>query len=416
MVWTPGRVAALGVAVAAVAGAASLARAAAGVPTAIGARRGALRAAADGSAHQRDGFFHNTEPPTGGSDTRTILRALLARGEIGTPAGPVPLAPVHVPARAAPLAVTWFGHSSALIEIDGRRVLVDPMWGERASPSRRVGPRRLHAAPVALSALPPVDAVLLSHDHYDHLDLPTVRALARGTGAVFVVPLGLGAHLRRWGVPGERVVELDWGARVEIAGLALHCAQARHFSGRALVRNMTLWSSWAILGPRSRVYFGGDTGYTPAFARTGAELGPFDLVLLPVGAYSHHWPDVHMDPEQTVRAHADLRGDVLLPVHWATFNLAFHGWSEPVERVVAAGDAAGIRLVVPRPGERVDLAVRPELRDWWTEVGSAGVSVPASDPARRGGLRIPLAGLFRFGSVPSVDTTHPGFDNVRGID
>lgn len=347
-----------------VCGAAWFAFAARGARAALGAPVGELRAGAPEG-------FHNPEPAHG-STPGPILRALLTRRGTGRPARPVPLAPVTIPASAAPLAVTWFGHSSALIEIDGRRVLVDPMWGERASPSRTVGPRRLHPVPAPLASLPPVDAVLLSHDHYDHLDLPTIRALGRDSRAPFVVPTGIGAHLRRWGVPPERIVELGWGGSAGIAGLALHCAQARHFSGRGLARDTTLWSSWAVVGPRHRAYFGGDTGYTSAFARTGAELGPFDLVLLPIGAYSDHWPDVHMTPEQTVRAHRDLRGTVLLPVHWATFNLGFHRWHEPVDRLCDAVRDTDVRLVLPRPGERVDLARPSRTHDWWTVVGDRG--------------------------------------------
>ena len=366
------------VALAGVAAGMVLVRAARGVPTAIGARNGELRAVGDGSPHRRDGAFHNIEPATGTSSAAVILQAVLARGVTGRPARPVPLAPVEIATAAAPLAVTWFGHSSALIEIDGHRVLVDPVWSERVSPSHRVGPRRMHPVPAPLSALPAIDAVLISHDHYDHLDLPTVRSLARHYGAPFVVPLGVGSHLRRWGVPEDRVVELDWGGSTTVGGLTLHCTQARHFSGRGIARNTTLWSSWVVAGPAHRAYFGGDTGYTHAFARVGAALGPFDLVLLPVGAYSEHWPDMHMTPEETVRAHGDLRGEILLPVHWATFNLGFHAWGEPVDRVCAAARAANIRLVVPRPGERIDLAAPPEPQDWWSAVGSAGPAVPGA--------------------------------------
>jgi L-ascorbate metabolism protein UlaG (beta-lactamase superfamily) len=255
-----------------------------------------------------------------------------------------------------------------LLEIDGRRVLADPVWGERVSPWRALGPRRLHPAPAPLEHLPDLDAVLISHDHYDHLDLPTVRALLRSSQAPFVVPRGVGAHLRGWGVPGDRVVELDWDDRTEVAGLTLICAEARHFSGRRLRRNTTLWSSWVLRGPRHAAFFGGDTGYTPAFAEIGSRHGPFDLVLLPIGAYSRLWPEMHMTPEQTVRAHADLRGRLLLPVHWATFNLAFHPWAEPVERLQDAAAAAEVALALPRPGQRVDVTAFPPAESWWTGV------------------------------------------------
>jgi L-ascorbate metabolism protein UlaG (beta-lactamase superfamily) len=267
--------------------------------------------------------------------------------------------------------VTWYGHSSVLLEVDGCRVLADPVWGERVSPSPTLGPRRLHPPPVPLTALPPLDAVVISHDHYDHLDLPSIRALVRGSAAPFVVPLGVGEHLRRWGVPDDRVVELDWDAITTVGSLRLTCTEAQHFSGRNLQRNTTLWSSWAVTGPAHRVFFGGDTGYTPAFADIGRAHGPFDLTVLPIGAFSERWPLIHMTPEEAVRAHGDLAGDggLLLPVHWATFNLGFHGWAEPAQRLRAAAEQAGVRIAVPRPGGRVDVASPLPPTDWWTAVG-----------------------------------------------
>jgi L-ascorbate metabolism protein UlaG (beta-lactamase superfamily) len=302
--------------------------------------------------------------------TLAVLRAMLTRGEVGRPPHPVPLAADPPTETAAPLALTWYGHSSVLLEVDGCRVLADPVWGERVSPSPTVGPRRLHPVPVPLSALPAVDAVMISHDHYDHLDLPTVRGLLRNQAAPFVVPLGLGDHLRGWGVPDGRIVELDWGGTTRIGALTLTCAEARHFSGRWLRRNTTLWSSWVVAGPRHRVFFGGDTGYTPAFAELGRTHGPFDLTLLPIGAYSEHWPLIHMTPEEAVRAHGDLtragEGGVLVPVHWATFNLGFHTWGEPVRRLQAAAAAAGVRIAVPRPGQHLDAS--DVTTDWWTPV------------------------------------------------
>jgi L-ascorbate metabolism protein UlaG (beta-lactamase superfamily) len=345
-----------------------------GLPTALGAHRRRLRPVVAGSPHFSDGSFHNTLPTPALAPANTrdgLLRQWHEERHVGLPGGPIPLVRAELPADAAELAVTWFGHASALLEVDGRRVLVDPVWGHRVSPSPVFGPTRLHEPPMAIEDLPPVDAVLISHDHYDHLDLPTVRALLRTQSAPFVVPLGIGEHLRKWRVPEERIVELDWDEAHTVAGLTLTCTEARHFSGRYLHRNTTLWASWAIAGPRHRVYFGGDTGYTPAFAGIGARLGPFDLTLLPIGAYNDAWHAIHMDPEEAVRAHGDLGGTVLLPIHWATFNLAFHRWAEPVQRLLAAAGPRELTVVVPRPGERIDVLDPPPLEDWWTAVGSA---------------------------------------------
>ena len=353
-----------------------------GLPTALGAHRRRLSPLVAGSPHFSDGKFHNTieTPALPPANTRDgLLRQWHDERHVGLPGGPIPLAGAELPDDAAELAVTWFGHASALVEVDGHRVLVDPVWGFRASPSPVFGPTRLHEPPLPLAALPQVDAVLISHDHYDHLDLPTVRELLATQSAPFVVPLGVGEHLRKWGVPEKRIVELDWDGSTEVGGLTLTCTEARHFSGRYFHRDTTLWASWAITGPRHRVFFGGDTGYTPAFAGIGARLGPFDLTLLPVGAYNDAWHAIHMDPEEAMRAHGDLGGRVLLPIHWATFNLAFHRWAEPAQRVVAAAERVGARVVIPLPGERIDVLDPPELRDWWTEVGAS----PEHDEHRR---------------------------------
>ncbi len=351
--------------------AALIGRAAWGVPVSIGASRRKLRPRVAGSPQFSEGKFRNTVATTTmqpGSAGALVREARKGRGA-GVPSKPVPLVSPEVPAQAAELAVTWFGHASALLEVDGARVLVDPVWGERVSPSTVLGPKRLHPVPGPLEELPRVDAVLISHDHYDHLDLPTVRRLVREQTAPFIVPLGIGEHLRGWGVPEDRVVELDWNGTHQVGELTLVCAEARHFSGRGLSRDDTLWSSWVVAGPRHRVFFGGDTGYHPAFAAIGAQHGPFDLTLLPVGAYSPQWPAIHMDPEEAVRAHGDLGGKVFLPIHWATFNLAFHAWAEPVERLLAAARRSEVEVVVPRPGERLDLtSATPSTPDWWSAV------------------------------------------------
>jgi len=344
-----------------------LARAGRGVPTAIGASRTRLRAAAARSPNAVDGRFANTEPGTliTPGTAVAVARLLLTRNGVGRPPAPVPVVPGAPGGPAGALAATWFGHSSVLLEVDGHRLLADPMWSDRASPSRKVGPRRMHPVPAALDRLPQLDAVLVSHDHYDHLDLATVRALLRRSTAPFLVPAGVAEHLRAWGAPPGRVVELDWGASTQVGALTVVCMEARHFSGRSLARNTTQWASWAVLGPTHRAYFGGDTGYTAAFRLGGEQFGPFDLTLLPIGAYADLWPDIHMTPEEALRAHEDLRGGLLLPVHWATFNLGFHGWAEPVRRLAAAADRSGARIAVPRPGERVDITAVGPLSAWW---------------------------------------------------
>jgi L-ascorbate metabolism protein UlaG (beta-lactamase superfamily) len=262
-----------------------------------------------------------------------------------------------------------------LAEIDGRRVLFDPVWGERCSPFSFVGPRRVHPAPLALSALGdlgPLDAVVISHDHYDHLDLPTIRRLVR-TGTVFAVPLGVGAHLERWGVPARRMAELDWNESTRIEGLTLTATPARHFCGRG-IRNKqhTLWASWVVAGPGHRIYHSGDTGYFPGFTEIGERHGPFDATMIQIGAYSEFWPDIHMTPEEGLRAHTDLSGGApactLLPIHWGTFNLAPHPWEEPAERTVAAAREVGATLAVPPPGKPFEPAGELELDPWWRSI------------------------------------------------
>lgn len=282
-------------------------------------------------------------------------------------------AAVFAEALAGGLRVTWLGHSTTLIEVDGYRVLTDPVWSQRASPSSLAGPARFHAPPLPLENLPELDAITISHDHYDHLDMETIRALAR-TSARFFVPLGVGAHLETWGVSNERITELDWWeeATLEDGGLRLAAVPAQHYSGRGLGGvNATLWASWVLTGPRHRVYAGCDSGLFPGFAEIGTRYGPFDLALLPIGQYGPTWPDIHSLPEEAVDANRALRGRLLLPIHWGTFNLAFHDWREPGERLVARARDTGTPLLLPRPGET--LAVPEESsptsasRPWWRE-------------------------------------------------
>src|SRR5687768_10568937 len=328
------------------------------------------------SPNYRDGAFRNPEATslaTTGSTWQT-LRRWLGGHEQRVPPGPMPIVRLTRADFATPpasgLRATWLGHSTVLVEIDGARILFDPVWARRASPSSLVGPRRFHEPPLALEELPPLDAIVASHDHYDHLDRGVVRALARSAAQArtrFVVPLGVGAHLERWGVALERIVELDWAESTTVGPLTLTATPARHFSGSGLSdRNHTLWASWSVAGPRHRVFHSGDTGPFAGFVDIGAAHGPFDVTFIKIGAYGETWPDIHLTPEQAVDAHNKVRGKLLLPIHWGTFNMAFHAWDEPVERVVAAAVAG--TLIVPKPGESVEPATARPVDPWWRTV------------------------------------------------
>ncbi|HEV7766146.1 MAG TPA: MBL fold metallo-hydrolase [Thermoanaerobaculia bacterium] len=322
------------------------------------------------SAQYKNGKFSNSTPSkllTG--STREMVRRQFFGKEQREPLSAVPVVNATATEYATPpasgLRATWIGWSSVLVEIDGKRVLTDPVWSERCSPSTLVGPKRFHAPPIALDALPPIDVVVISHDHYDHLDMPVVRALS-AKGTHFAVPLGIGVHLERWGVLPQQIVELDWNESADVQGLRVIATPSRHYSGRnPLYNNQTLWASWVVKGPAHTIYFSGDTGYFDGFKKIGAEHGPFDLTLLKIGAYDPSWEDIHMNPEQAVQAHQDLRGRVMLPVHWATFNLGIHAWREPPDRAVAAARKAGITLVMPKPGEAVEPSEPQAIEEWW---------------------------------------------------
>lgn len=277
------------------------------------------------------------------------------------------------------LRVTWLGHSTLLLEVDGYRLLLDPIWSNRVSPFSFAGPARFHDTPLPRSELTQmqIDAVLISHDHYDHLDEETIRWIS-DTGVRFLVPLGVGGHLARWGVPISQITELDWWEEVVLKAsktgqgkgdLRLVSTPARHFSGRSLVdRDETLWTSWSILGQQHRVFFSGDTALFPGFREIGKRFGPFDLSMMEVGAYNQAWRDVHLGPEQAVKAHEMVRGKVLLPVHWGTFNLGLHAWTEPIERTLIAAKDRGVIALTPKPGESIEPASPPAFDKWWPDV------------------------------------------------
>jgi L-ascorbate metabolism protein UlaG (beta-lactamase superfamily) len=366
-----------------VAGLAGLAVVAAGVAlalawTSIGKLpAGARLARISASPNYRDGRFRSPVPvrPYSLADLRQMLRDY-SGGQQRVPAEPPPVekrrrADYAVP-PASGLRITWLGHSSALIEIDGATVLLDPVFSERLSPFTFAGPKRFFPSPLALDEVPPLDAVIVSHDHYDHLDRTSVLALEPRT-ARFVVPLGVGAHLEYWGIPPEKIVELDWWEELRVSdGVRVVECPARHFSGRGGPGDRTEWASFAIVGPRHRVFYSGDTGPMPQFAEVGERLGPFDVTLIKIGAYGRGWPDIHVDPEQAVELHEQVRGRLLVPVHWGTVNLSYHGWTEPAERVIVAARRRGVALAIPKPGEMLEPAALPAepppVRRWWPEI------------------------------------------------
>jgi L-ascorbate metabolism protein UlaG (beta-lactamase superfamily) len=322
------------------------------------------------SPEWHDGQFHNPQPLM--NDLLGSLLAMFHASAHGSPEQPLPAAMLDPERLQTPpvtgLRVSWLGHASLLIELDGARILTDPIWSQRASPLSFIGPKRWYAPPIALEDLPPIDAVVISHDHYDHLDYPTIVAMAHWR-TKFIVPLGIGAHLVAWGVPERQIVELDWWEQVELAGLTIACTPARHASGRTLFdKDAALWASYAFLGPKHRVYFSGDTGLFPAMREIGERFGPFDVTLIETGQYHRTWPDWHIGPEQAVIAHGMLRGRVLLPVHWGLLQLAYHGWTEPVERTLAAARKAGVQVATPRPGESFEPDTAVPTEHWWPVV------------------------------------------------
>lgn len=330
---------------------------------------GARLARMEHSPQWQGGHFENPQPLV--NDGVGMFTGLLHASEHTSPDSPPPS--VHIAASRfntppeGGLRITWFGHASVLVEIDGHRILTDPVWSERASPLSWIGPQRWFPPPIALADLPSLDAVVVSHDHYDHLDYPTIVALAE-RGATFVVPLGVGAHLEYWGVPVSRIVELDWWEKKAFGELEITATPARHASGRHLFdQNSKLWASYAFVGPKHRAYFSGDTGLFPAMKTIGERLGPFDVTLIEAGQYHKAWPDWHIGPEQAVTAHTWLRGRVMVPIHWGLFTLAYHGWTEPGERVLAATESQGVTLALPVPGQSVEPAGASGKR-WWPDV------------------------------------------------
>ena len=337
------------------------------------------------SAESRAMQSHDYSAMKGGfKKTVAIMWRFMFDKPVNTePAEPVPVRPLtRADLLAAPDNTLYrLGHSTVLLKLHNAFWITDPVFAERASFVQWAGPKRFHQPPISVDELPPIKAVILSHDHYDHLDQAAILKLADKTEH-FISPLGVGDRLIAWGVDPTKVQQLDWWQETTIAGLRFVATPAQHFSGRGLRdKNRTLWCSWAIIDKDQRLFFSGDSGYFDGFKRIGERLGPFDLTLIENGAYNVDWPGVHMRPEETLQAHLDLKGRTLVPIHNGTFDLAMHAWYEPFERILALTSARQVALSTPMMGEALSIRDPQRGKHWWRSVRTLKTHEPADSAA-----------------------------------
>jgi L-ascorbate metabolism protein UlaG (beta-lactamase superfamily) len=332
---------------------------------------------AQASKQYRDGGFRNTSGVrvSAQGPSPSVMGEFFLGGKARAPKGPLPVeSPLSAWAKpgASGLRITWLGHSTLLIESDGVRVLTDPVFGERASPFSFAGPKRFHPVPATIAELPPLDAVLLSHNHYDHFCKSSLMELAK-TKVPIITSLGVGAYLEPLGVDPRVLTELDWWEGFTLPGgaLAFTAAPAQHFSGRGIGdRNVSLWSSWVITTERRKLFFSGDTGLTTELADIGARLGPFDVTMLEIGAWNAAWGDIHLGPENALSAFEMLGKGTFLPIHWGTFDLALHRWDEPAETLLALAAQRDARLLTPILGRPFEPDLVEGPTPWWRTVGA----------------------------------------------
>jgi L-ascorbate metabolism protein UlaG (beta-lactamase superfamily) len=302
-----------------------------------------------------------------GSMVNSLKRWLFER-DARSPRRPLPTGwqtpHVFTPVSDSGITVTWFGHSTALVQFEGKNILLDPMFSNVSSPFPIFGKRFATDAPLPVDALPDLDVVVISHDHYDHLDYESILKIQDKT-VRFVVSLGLASHLEYWGVPSAKITELDWWQSAEFDSLFIAATPARHFSGRRRPQaNNTLWSSWVIKGAAHALFFSGDGGHSDQFKEIGRKYGPFDIALMECGQYNQAWADIHMMPEETVLACLDVGGKLLMPIHWGAFDLSLHSWKEPPTRLTAEAHRLNVPLALPLIGEKFDIA-SPPTAHWW---------------------------------------------------
>ena len=315
----------------------------------------------------KEGRFYNTIPTANGDaqEMWMLTKRYLNRDVQKEPAGDVNFNVKNelLLRDTGMLHLNWMGHSSVLMEKKGMYILTDPVF-DRASPVSFAGPDRMFPSPISEEEMPDLEAVIISHDHYDHLSMHTVKNLEPKT-KFFVVPLGVGSHLRFWGIPPEKVVELDWYEKFEFDDIVITSTPARHFTGRGFTNNNTLWASIVIEFNGCNVYFGGDSGIFPGYEEIGEDFGPFDICLMPIGAYDSAWHDLHLFPEEAVDAFEMLGGGLFYPIHWGTIDLAPHSWYDPIKRLIRNLPDSYKRLVTAAPGAWVEAFPNPNNHDWW---------------------------------------------------
>jgi len=328
------------------------------------------------SPNFKDGIFQNTIETgmdMGPSKIASTFWQMMTGVENATPKSVVAATPFNAEQFAAmpdsAISVSWFGHSSVILKLEGKVFLIDPVFSERASMFQFMGPKRFdYSEHMTVDQLPEIDAVVISHDHYDHLDYATMKALGEKTDK-FYVSLGVGAHLEKWGINPDHITELDWWETVNFDdNIELACTPSRHFSGRGLLdRSKTLWCSWVFNGKNKKVYFSGDSGYTPEFKKIGEKYGPFDFAMVECGQYNENWSNIHMMPEESAQAGADLKAAHVMPIHWGKFVLSLHSWTDPIERFTKASTDKPYQMVTPKVGEIFTIADAPNLA-WWEEL------------------------------------------------
>lgn len=271
--------------------------------------------------------------------------------------------------RSDSLKITWFGHSSYLVQVDGKNILVDPVFSQRTSPFQFLGTKNFEGTDfVKAEDFPPLDLILITHDHYDHLDYQSILKLKNKT-THFVTSLGVGAHLVHWGIAETKITELAWGESTSpLPDLSFTATPARHFSGRGFKRNQSLWAAYVLQTKNNKIYLGGDSGYDKHFKAVGEQYGPFDLAIIECGQYNKMWPLIHLFPEETVQASIDLKAKYFMPVHWGKFRLALHDWDEPIKRVVAKSAELGVPIVTPMLGQSFILNENAPNQQWWKDL------------------------------------------------